>query len=365
MGTDDQHVLVPASDLRGLIEGSFTAAGLSVADAETVADVLVEANLGGIDSHGVERAPIYVRRVRNGAAGGSDRLRWVVQNGSMWRLDAGHALGPIAAATAADQGILLARTHGVGIVAVGRSSHFGAAGYYAARGARTGLISMVMSNAARSMAPHGGMQPFLGANPIAIATPLGSHGEFVLDMSTSIAARGRMRRSQALGEELPPGMALDADGRPTTDPAAALAGAVLPAAGPKGSGLAMAIALMVGMLAEADFDDEIGSMYGGQDAAQNIGHLFIYLDPARLADPAKNEPRAEAMVDRLHAAASDGAPVTYAGERQARTARERAREGVPVARGELTRLAAEVRECGNPELAARIELIASGALVAS
>jgi LDH2 family malate/lactate/ureidoglycolate dehydrogenase len=122
----------------------------------------------------------------------------------------------------------------------------------------------------------------------------------------------------------------------------------------------MAISLMACLLAEADLDDEIGSMYAGRDAAQNIGHVFWVLDPGRLTDARETTPRIVAMVDRLHAVRPLGEEgVTYAGERQARTARERLRDGIPVARGELERLAAEAGACGDHELEARVARLAS------
>jgi len=262
---------------------------------------------------------------------------------------------------ATGKAIELAAVHGASVVTVGSSSHFGAAGHYAWHGARAGLIAWVMSNAPSSMAPFGGSQPFFGANPLAVAMPLGRHGEFVLDMSTSIAARGRMRRAEAQGETLPDGLALDVDGRPTNDPAAALAGAVLPAAGPKGSGLAMAIALMACLLADADLDDQIASMYRGVDEPQNIGHVFWFVDPSRFTSSPSAQARIEAMIDRLHAVAPapPSAEVLFPGERQARTSALRREQGVPVVRGELLRLADEVERCELPDLSARIRTIAA------
>jgi LDH2 family malate/lactate/ureidoglycolate dehydrogenase len=356
------HVVVRADDLHAVVHEAFAGAGLTADDAATIADVLVDANLRGLDSHGVERAPVYLRRVRAGAAGGGDRLHWVAESGATARLDAGHALGPIAAMAATRRAIELARANGAGVVSVGSSSHFGAAGHYAVQGARAGLIAWVASNAARSMAPHGAAEAFLGANPLAVAIPLGRHGEFLLDMSTSIAARGRMRRAQAAGELLPYGLALDAAGAPTTDPAAALAGAVLPAAGPKGSGLAVAIGLMACLLGGADFDDEIASMYSGEDAPQNIGHVLWFIDPSRFGDVGPAMARIEAMIDRLHAVRpSEEGEVLFAGERQQRTKETRSRDGIPVALGELERLAGEAELCGLSDVSARIAAISRGA----
>jgi LDH2 family malate/lactate/ureidoglycolate dehydrogenase len=359
---DPRYVTVAAAELERIVAEVFSGVGLAGSDPSTVASVLVDANLRGIDSHGVERAPVYLRRVHAGVAGGSERIRTLVDSGPMCRIDAGHALGPIVSVAAIDRAVELAEQFGISIVSVGRSSHFGAAGFYARHAAQRGMISIVLSNAAGSMTPHGAKQAFLGANPLAIAVPLGRHGQFVLDMSTSIAARGRMRRAQAAGQQLPSGVAVDGSGRPTTDPGTALLGAVLPVGGAKGSGLAVALTLITSYLSEADFDDEIGSMYQGAARPQNLGHVFLAIDPSKLADAAQSEARAEAMIDRLHALtpAESFDDVIFAGERQSRVAQQRAQHGIPVARHELLELVGAAADCGMQELAERIRATADG-----
>ncbi len=169
-------------------------------------------------------------------------------------------------------------------------------------------------------------------------------------------ARGRIRRANALRLELEPGTAIDADGLPTTDPAAALAGCVLPMGGAKGSGLAMAINLMVGILAQSDFDDEMGSMYVSFDRPHNIGHMFWAVDPSRFGDPETTRRRTAAMIERLHglAPAGDAESVLYPGQRQLEVRRQRLREGIPVAWPELCRLREEAEARGLTDIAARI-----------
>ena len=349
-------VTIPAGELDRLLRRAFQRAGLDDADAATVSEVLVDANLRGIDSHGVERAPIYLRRVHAGLAGGRERVRVHTDAGAMVRLDAGHALGVLAAVPAADLAIDRARAHGMALVSVGRSGHFGHGGFYAQRGAAAGMLAIVASNAPASMAPHGATSPFLGANPLAIGAPLGHGREFVVDFSTSVIARGRIRRARNLGEEIPAGTAIDAGGRPTVDPEAALAGSVLPMSGPKGSGLALGIGLLTSFLADADFDDEMGSMYTDFQRPQNIGHVFIMIDAGRLTDAAAATDRAAAMLDRLHGLLpADGFDaVRAAGEERDRCLAERRRSGIPVAVEELTALAAACAACGAGEVAAEV-----------
>lgn len=329
--------------LHRLLCDCFTGVGLDLDDASAVANVLVDANLSGIESHGVERAPIYMRRVAEGLAQGTGQARVLLDAGAVCRIDAAHALGPAISTQAVDRVVTMARSHGVGVVAVGCSTHFGHAGFYVRRAADQGMISLAASNAPATMTPHGATDPFLGANPMAIGIPLDGDRQFVLDMSTSVIARGRIRRAQALGTELEYGTAVDAGGKPTTDPSAALAGAVLPMAGAKGSGLAMAINLMAGVLAGADFDDEMESMYSSFERPHNIGHLFWAIDPECFGDPTHARRRTASLVERLHALTPVGGAdgVMFPGERQQACRAERTRGGIPVAAVELQRLREE------------------------
>jgi LDH2 family malate/lactate/ureidoglycolate dehydrogenase len=347
-------VTIAAERLDDLLQRAFRGVGLDPADAGAVSEVLVDANLRGVDSHGLERAPIYLRRVHAGLAGGSAGVVTRTDAGAMVWQHAGGALGPVAAVAATDLAIERAGLHGIALVSVSGSSHFGHAGFYAQRGAAHGLLAIVASNAPASMAPHGAATAFLGANPVAIGAPLGRHGEFVVDLSTSVIARGRIRRARNLGGTIPEGCAIDAAGQPTTDPVAALRGSVLPFGGPKGSGLALGISLLTAFLAEADFDDELDSMYTDSQRPTNIGHVFIMIDPGRLTDAKTAAERAEAMVDRLHelAPAEGFERVRAAGEERERYARERRRFGIPVAVEELAAFARACSDCGVAGVAA-------------
>lgn len=324
--------------------------GVPAADAEAAASVLLYASLRGIESHGVSRLPAYMRQVRDGAVGGTEAMRTVSGRGSLEQLDAGSALGPAAAVRAIDRAIELAREHGVGVVALGNSNHFGAAGFYAARAAETGAIGIVASNGPSAMAPYGAAEAFLGSNPLAIAAPIAGHPPMVLDLSSTITARGRIIRAAALGESIESGLALGPDGRPTTDPEAALAGSVLPMAGPKGSGLAFAIALLVTSLAGATPDHLAGSMYARTGEAQGLGQLFAVIDPGAAADRA--EGGVLELVEGLHRLAPrEGfAGARYPGEGAAARARARERSGIPLEVAELEALVEACSECGLAEL---------------
>ncbi len=178
-----------------------------------------------------------------------------------------------------DLAIEIAGEHGVGAVAVRNSSHFGAAGYYGDLAARQGMIGIAMSNAAPASAPTGGVTALLVTNPIGVGVPLGATEPMVLDMATSTVARSRIRQSLAAGEkEIPAGWALDADGNPTTDAAAAIAGSVMPIGGAKGFGLAA----LVEFLSSALSDGEPGFGITYENVVKRpsgIGHFFLALNP--------------------------------------------------------------------------------------
>jgi LDH2 family malate/lactate/ureidoglycolate dehydrogenase len=355
-------VLLPEQLLRSHVHACFERVGLGTADAAAVTDVLLYANLRGLDAHGFERVPVYLRRLHAGLARGTEAVSIVAERGAVCRLDAAHALGPAMAIQAIDRAVELASSNGIGLVVVGNATHFGPAGYYALRAARRGFLSIVASNAAKLMAPHGAASPFLGTNPISFAAPFPQPDEFVLDMSSSLVAGGKIRRAAALGESIELGLALDPEGTPTTDPALAMAGALLPVGGHKGSGLALAISLFVAALAGADFDDEAASHY--HDArAQNLGQLFIAIDPAATGDTEAARRRVTAFVGRLHALPrSDSAlPPSYPGEESARSERKRRTDGLPVEPEDLEAVARACADCGFPDLAERTRALGEAA----
>lgn len=355
-------MLVPAATLLDLSEQAFERLGLSPEDAHAVADVLIDANVRGISSHGFQRVPIYASRLHAGLAGGTERMSVAAEFGALCQLDAGKALGPAVAVKAVDRAMALARQYGVALVTVGGSTHFGPAGYYARRACSQGFVAMVMTNAPKTMAPYGASERFIGTNPLAVAIPLQRHDDFVLDIASSVVARGKIIQAAQVGEPIPLGLAIDAEGRPTTDSRAALAGSVLPFAGPKGSGLSLAIDMLSGILAQADFDDELASMYEDFDRPQNVGHLFLVIDPWRLCDQEVGLARLDALVDRLGALrpAEGGTAVQYAGEPEAALARERLLHGVPVEPKELAAFVDMCTEYGFADLAAVARALTTG-----
>jgi LDH2 family malate/lactate/ureidoglycolate dehydrogenase len=228
--------------------------GATDEQAALVAESLVRADMRGTDTHGVHFLTLLASRVDAGMIQIPTHLKVVKDDAATALLDGGDGLGQVAAYRAMEMSIEKARRFGVGAVSVRNTNNVGILAFYALRAAEQGMVGVIMCNAAPAMPPWGGMEPFLGTNPLSIAVPGDSEASVVIDMSSSMVARGKIRRAERMKEAIPPGWALDETGAPTTDPAAAMKGLLLPMGGPKGYGLALMIDILAGLLS--------GSQYG-------------------------------------------------------------------------------------------------------
>jgi LDH2 family malate/lactate/ureidoglycolate dehydrogenase len=266
-----------AEALERFVAEIFIKLGLPPHAADTVAEALVAADLEGVASHGVMLVPMYVERILAGSVSKTQEPKIVHDGGSAIVLDAGNALGQLTSDWAIPMVIERARSHGLAAVAVRNAFHFGTAGYWARQIAQAGLAGIAMCNTRALMPAPGGAERVVGNNPVAIALP----GGFIIDMATSATAMGKIRLAGAAGKPIPEGWAADEHGQPTTDPAAAIRGMLLPAAGPKGFGLAVAIDLLCGGLSGGAVGDEVAPLYGDPAKPYRCSHLFLALDPAR------------------------------------------------------------------------------------
>ncbi|MGF9800822.1 Ldh family oxidoreductase [Brevibacillus agri] len=256
-------------------------AGVRGEDAQLVARSLVHADLRGVESHGLSRLPIYVQRIEAGLIELTQPPALVVRQGATALIDGKNQLGVVVGVAALDEAKQLARQHGIGLAGVRHSNHFGSCSYYAEQAVDEGLILLVLSNAPASMAPTGGIVPFFGTNPIAIGIPAGEQPPFLLDMATSVAARGKIALAAKKGSAIPEDWAIDADGLPTHDPTKALLGSLLPIGRAKGYGLAMFIDIVCGLLTGAAVGPGVKSLYDNWQDPQDIGHVFLCIDVQR------------------------------------------------------------------------------------
>ena len=335
--------LVPPNSLRQLVAKLAAAAGVPVADADLLADALVDADLNGQSTHGVSRLEIYLRRLQRGLIDPRASLTIERSSSGVLVLDANNGLGQVQAVKALDLLAPLARKNGVAVATIRSSQHFGALSYYCNRMASMGFILIAATNCEPAMAPAGGCQAYFGTNPIAASFPTGRGFPLKVDLATSIVARGNIIAAQKEQRPIPEGWALDAEGRPTTDPAAALAGSVLTMAGHKGYALALMVEMLSGVLSGAQIGGAVGSMYKDMEKPQGVGHFFCLIDIAAFMDMKTFHDRTGQLIDEVKAVKKrpDTMEILLPGERSQRTAAGRREHGVPVSSatlGELRRL---------------------------
>ncbi|MGQ9370158.1 Ldh family oxidoreductase [Azospirillum sp. ST 5-10] len=351
--------LVPAERLHRQLVAVLRAWGMPASDAGETADVLLEADLRGIDSHGFALLPLYDELRRSGRLVMAAEVRVVRDGAATGLIDGGGGLGAVPSLRAMDLAAAKARTFGLGAVAVRNSNHHGAAGVYALRAAGQGLIGVATTAVHRpAIVPTFGTRPMLGTNPIAFAAPAGRNPPFLLDMATSTAAVGKLKLAARAGTALPEGWALTPDGRSQSDPDRALADKLLTPlggsrelGGHKGYGLAAMVEVLSTVLAGASF----APLRPDGAARNDVGHFFLALDPHAFRDDGGFEADLDAVVEALRATApvDPARPVLVAGDPEHRTRERRLREGVPVPRSLADTVGAIARAAGAEDLLAR------------
>jgi LDH2 family malate/lactate/ureidoglycolate dehydrogenase len=312
-------------------------------DAERVAECLLEADLRGIASHGINRIPIYTKRLRLKLVNPKPALKVTNPTPVATHVDGDNGMGFIVATQAMGAAIESARTYGIGMASASHSNHFGIAANYLLQALDAGMASLVFTNASPAMPIWGGRTPFLGTSPLGMAMPGGDQPALVLDMATAVAARGKIRRAAERGETIPEGWALDEIGRATTDAAAAYRGILLPLAGPKGSGLSLMMEALGGVMSGAAFGGEVKNQYIDFETPQNVGHFFLAFRPDLFISADEYRARMDELVSRAKASplAEGFDEVLMPGEREARMAESRRKLGVPVTAEDFAMLEGE------------------------
>jgi LDH2 family malate/lactate/ureidoglycolate dehydrogenase len=306
-------VAVDAQRLISAVGDILTAVGIVAADARLVAADLVAADLEGIASHGVMLLPMYVERIDKGSVSRASAGQVVSDRGGAIVIDAGNALGQLTSRQAVKLAVERAREIGLAAVAVRNGFHFGTAGRYARMMAEQNCVGVVLSNTRPLMPAPGGVEALVGNNPVAIALP--SAGEFPAeaDMALSATAMGKIRLAAAAGARIPGDWAVDSEGRPTTDPAAAIKGMLLPAAGPKGFGLAFVIDLLCGGLSDGAVGAEVRPLYGDPGEPYRCAHFFLAIDAGHFPPGERFAERVRDQAMRVSASKrGDGVERVYA-----------------------------------------------------
>ena len=347
-----ERVYVAAEAADAFVRRLLLAHGLPEDDAATVAACLVSADLRGVDTHGICRLPGYLDRVRRGLINARPQLAPRRVTPVAASLDGQDAFGFVVGLCAIREAMAMAREYGIGTVSVRRSTHFGMAASYVMPALEAGFIALVFSNASPAMPPWGGKDGLLGTNPFAAGAPGGALAPFLLDMSPAVAARGKIRRAERRGERIPLGYALDADGRPTTDPKAALGGVVLPIGGYKGSGLSMLMDILAGVISGAGFAGGVADQYKVYDRPQDVGHFFLAMRPDLFVPERDYHARMDTLVERVRNCpkAEGFDEILIPGEPETRLEAKHCRTGIPYSPNEIAALQAEAARAGVPPL---------------
>jgi len=332
---DSDAERVPVGELAAFIMDALGAAGLPADDAAKVAELMVATDLAGADAHGVFRLPHYVRRLRAGGVNPRPRISVTRSAPATALVDGDDAMGHLVMAKAAETAVAIAREAGVAWVGTRNSNHAGCAGIYAEIPMRAGMIGIMAAVAnANHMPIWGGAETLVGTNPVAFAIPAGEEAPVVLDIATTVVSYGTIKAYALAGRDLPEGWMVDRlTGAPLTDPRRSGDGLLMPFGGYKGSGLALVLGLLAGVLNGAAFGRDVIDFNADLKSRTNTGQFILALDVARLMplDAFKAE------VDR-HLRDLRGSQILpgfdairLPGERRRRCQIERARDGVPIA----------------------------------
>ena len=315
-------------------------------DARVVANTLVQADLWGHQSHGVLRTNWYIERLRHGVMSRSPSIEILRDKGCMAVIDGKECVGQVVAKRAMEMAIGKAKTHGVGVVAVRNSNHFGTLMYYTRMAAEQGAIAFLTSNGGKAMAPWGGAKnKIIGTNPWSWAAPGGKYPPLLLDMANTGVARGKIYLAKQRREKIPFGWALDAEGAPTDDPVKAIEGIILPMAGHKGYTIATLMDVLAGVLSGSAFLSAVNGPYH-YDKHSGGGHFITVYNIEDFIDPGAYDQRIEAFVEEIKSQplAQGVSEIFLPGEMEARAHQRQLAEGVVLPAdtwAELLKLAGE------------------------
>ena len=311
--------VVKIKEIKERILNIFEKAGVPHSDAELITDVLTDAQMKGIVTHGYVRVKKYIDCIKSGGIKSAAELKTVVDLPSWAIVDGGGGLGIAISCKAAEIAIKKAKKTGVGIVNVFNSHHLGPAGYYAAMCADEGMMGMAMSNGDVLVAATGSCEKTIGNNPFAYAVPAGKYDKILYDIAMSMGSDMKILRMLEEGKAVPEGWMIDSKGRPSTNPADYPAGGtLLPFGGYKGYGLAMMVETFAGALSGSALTKNIHAWNNTPGTSGNVGHFFMALDISKIMDVEEYEKKVEGIIDEIKsstlAEGEDG--IYYPGEKE-------------------------------------------------
>lgn len=355
MSSSQQKMLhVSAFDARAFAERILIGNGVPKDNAIIVARHLVEADLRGVDTHGMNRIPSYMARIREGvlSADASPTLHQITP--AVAQVDGHNSFGFLAASKGMSAAINMASTSGIGMVSVKHSNHFGMSAWVVQQALDAGMMSLVFTNSSPALPVWGGKSKLMGVSPIACGAPGGERGRpFIMDMAPSVAARGKIYKALRRGEKIPEDWALDKDGQRTDDPAKALEGVMLPVGGPKGSAIAIMMDVFSGVFSGSAFAGHVTNPYDPSKPA-DVGHFLIAIKPNLFMSVEEFKERMDYLYNRV--VGSDKMALVdriyFPGEIEEMTKEKRLRDGIPLVDAEVQALNNEALRIGAALIAA-------------
>ena len=324
-------------------------AGLDPQDAESFMDGIILADLRGVSSHGITRLSTYSRRVASGVIAPKSSVSVLREKDGTLLLDANNSMGIPAACKAMERCIEKAGEHGSCFAAVCGGNHFGIAASYTLMAAEKGMIGFAATNSEASVVPTGGVKPMLGTNPLSVSIPAKRHGPVVLDMATSVVARGKVVLAQKNGQEIPGDWGVDKNGMPTTHPSDILqGGAMLPVGGPKGYGISLIIDILCSCVAGALNSRTTPHFWDDFEHPQNIGFFLGAIDIRGFLDLETFEERVDLLLDEFKACPPRAgvSEVMLPGEIEQRNCEQRRESGIPLTEAVIADLVQTGRQFG-------------------
>jgi len=338
---------VAPSELNTYIHSVLVANGVPPQHAAVVAHALVLADLRGVDTHGTNRIPSYVERIRQGVLNpkASPTLKQVTPAVAI--VDAHNGFGFPAAHMAMATAINMAKKVGVGLAVVKHSNHFGMSAWVVQQAIDAGMMSLVFTNSSPALPVWGGKEKMMGVSPLACGAPAGQEPSFILDMAPSVAARGKVYKALRRGEKIPSGWALDADGKETEDPAEALKGTMLPMGGPKGSALSITMDVFSGVLSGSAFAGHVTNPYDPSKPA-DVGHFIVAIKPDLFMSIEDFKARMDYLYKRVVGSQKmQGVDrIFFPGELEQITHKQRLETGIPLTMDEISKLNGEAERVG-------------------
>ena len=334
MGDAAEVLRLKPKAARQLIFAALTGAGTSAANAGYFADAILDTELSGLEGHGFYWLQYYCAHVQGGKVDGKARPRVARLSPVAFRVDANRGFAHPAIEKGFARLVPAARRYGIAGMAVHNSYNAATLGFHTGHLARQGLLAFGFTNASPTIAPPGGAKPVIGTNPLSFAVP-GRNGKiaFLVDQSSSAVAWTAVKRAAEEGRDIPPGWALDPQGRPTTDPLQGLAGSMAPAGGHKGFGQGLIVEVMCAALAGALRGPQMGSFMENDGRPIGCGQFFIAIEPG-LFSGGDFDLQVAALKKSI--TTQEGARLPNA--RREANARRLAKQGLPIERALYERL---------------------------